>query len=324
MAALQHFGGGGHIRQLAVGAGADDDLVDGDVLALPGTVGVLRQMGPGHGAVHGAEVDVDGAGVLRIGVRLEGGPGTVHPALHVGPGHVVHGEDAVLAAGLNGHVADGQPVVDGEIRHAGASELNGLIPGAVHADHADEGQDHVLAGHEGTELAGEIHPDGGGHLEPGLAGGHGRAQIRGANAGGEGAQRTVGAGVRVGADDGLARGHQALLRQEGVLDAHGAHVIVVVDIELPGEGPALLALGGGLDVLVGGEVIHHHGDAALVENLGEARGLKLVDGHRRGNVIAQHQVQFGLDQLSGTDAVQSRVAGQDLLCHGHSHCVSLL
>ena len=116
----------------------------------------------------------------------------------------------------------------------------------------------------------------------------------------------------------------ALLRQEGVLNAHGAHIIVVVDVELPGKGPALLALGGGLDVLVGSKVVHHQGDAALVEHLVKARRLKFVDGHRGGDVVAQHQVQLGLDQLSGPNAFQSRVTGQDLLCHCHSHADTLL
>ena len=319
MTALHDLGGGGDIRQLAVGAGADDDLVDGDVPALPGGVGVLRQMGIGHGAVHLREVDLHGALVLRVGVRLIGGPGAVNTLRHVGPGDVIHGEDAVLGAGLDGHVGDGQAVVDGQLRHAGAGELQGLIPGAVHADHADEGQDDVLAGDIGFQLSGQVHPDGGGHLEPGLARRHGCAHVRGAHAGGEGAQGAVGAGVGVGADDGLAGGNQSLLRQEGVLDAHGAHVVVVVDVELPGKGPALLALGGGLDVLVGGEVVHHQGDAALVEHLVKARGLELVDGHRGGDVVAQHQVQPGLDELSGPHALEARVPGQDLLCHGHSH-----
>ena len=126
----------------------------------------------------------------------------------------------------------------------------------------------------------------------------------------------------VGADDRLAGGHQTLLRQEGVLDAHGAHVVVVVDVELPGKGAALLALGGGLDVLVGGEVVHHQGDAALIEHLAEARRLELVDGNRSGDVVAQYQIQLCLDQLSGPHAVKSRVLGQDLLRHCHSHVSS--
>ena len=121
------------------------------------------------------------------------------------------------------------------------------------------------------------------------------------------------------ADDGLAGGHQALLRQEGVLDAHGAYVVVVVDFKFPGKGPALLALGGGLDILVGGEVVHHQGNAAFVKHLVKARRLELVDSHRGGNVIAQHQIQFGLDQLPCPHAVKPCVAGQDFLRHGHSH-----
>ena len=42
--AFQHLVGGLHILDAAVGAGADDDLVDLDVLALLGQVGVLRQV----------------------------------------------------------------------------------------------------------------------------------------------------------------------------------------------------------------------------------------------------------------------------------------
>ena len=75
MVSLQNGGSGGHIRQLAVGAGADNDLVDGDVFTLPGAVGILRQVGPGHGAVHLGEVYIDGARVLGVGVCLKGGPG---------------------------------------------------------------------------------------------------------------------------------------------------------------------------------------------------------------------------------------------------------
>ena len=323
-AALQELRGGGHVGKLAIGAGANDDLVDGDVLPLPGGMGVFRQMRVGHGAVHLAQVDLHGALILRVRVRLIGGPGAVNAALHVGLGHAVHGKNAVLGAGLDGHVGDGQPVIDGQLRHAGACKFQRLVAGAVHADHADEGQDHILAGDVGFQFSGQVHPDGGGHLEPGLTRRHGRAHIRGADAGGEGAQSAVGAGVGIGADDGLAGGHQPLLRQEGVLDAHGAHVVVVADIELPGKGPALLALGGGLDVLVGGEMIHHQGDAALVEHLVEARRLKLVDGHRGGNVVAQHQVQSGLDELSGPHAFKARVLGQNFLCHCHSHARRLL
>ena len=128
------------------------------------------------------------------------------------------------------------------------------------------------------------------YLEPGLAGGHTRGHIRGTHAGGESAQGTVGAGVGVGPDDAVAGGDQALFRQQGVLDAHLAHVIEIVDVEAVGKGAALETLLGGLDVLVGGEVVHDHGDLALVKDPGEAFLVKLPDGDGRGDVVAQHHV----------------------------------
>ena len=316
---VQNGGGGLQIGQLAVGAGANDNLVDSDILSLPGAVGVFGEMGVGHGAVHLGKVDVHSALILCVAVRFIGGPGAVHPALHIGFCHLVHGEDAVFRPGLNGHIGDGQPVVDSQPVHARPGELQGLIPGPVHADHADEGQNHVLAGDEGPELPGEVYFNGGGHLEPGLARRHGGAHVRGPHAGGEGPQGSVGAGVGVGADDGLAGGHQALFGKQGVLNAHFAHIEVVVDVKAAGEGAALLALGGGLDVFVGGEVIHHQGDFALVKDLAEAGRLKLVDGHGGGDVVAQHQIQLRLDQLSRPDGIKPRVGGQDFLRHGHSH-----
>ena len=319
---LQNGGGGLQIGQLPVGAGANDNLVDSDVLPLPGAVSVLGEVGIGHGAVHLGKVDVHGALILRVAVRLIGGPGAVYPALHIGFRHRVHGENAVLRPGLNGHVGDGQPVVDRELGNAGPGKFQGLIPGSVHADHADKGQNYVLAGDKGPELPGEVHLDGGGHLEPGLPRRHGGAHVRGPHAGGEGPQGPVGAGVGVRADNSLAGGHQALFRQQGVLDAHLPHVEVVVDVKPPGEGAALLALGGGLDVLVGCEVVHYQGDFALVEHLVKARRLKLVDRHGGGDVVAQHQVQLRLNELPRPDGRKPRVLGQDFLRHGHSHLLS--
>ena len=51
-------------------------------------------------------------------------------------------------------------------------------------------------------------------------------------------------------------------------------------------------------------VVQDDGDFVLVEDLGEARLLKLGDGNRGGDIVAQYQVQFGLDELSGLHLVQ--------------------
>ena len=202
---------------------------------------------------------------------------------------------------------------------AGTGEFQGLIPCPVHADHADEGQDHILAGDVGPQLPREMDVDGGGDLEPGLPGSHSRAHIRRTHAGGEGPQRAVRTGMGVRADDALAGGHQPLFRQERVFDAHGAHIIVVLHVELPCEGAALGALGGGLDVLVGDEVVHDKGNLAPVKDVLKTGGLKFVDGDGGGDVVAQDEIQFCLNELSGADLLHARVACQDFLCHRHAH-----
>ena len=105
----------------------------------------------------------------------------------------------------------------------------------------------------------------------------------------------------------------ALLGQQGVLDAHLAHIVEVQDVVLVGEGAALLGLGGALDVLVGDKVVQHDGDVFLVEHAVKAGLFKFVDGHRGGDVVAQHNIQLGVDQLARLDLVQAGVGSQNLL-----------
>ena len=130
----------------------------------------------------------------------------------------------------------------------------------------------------------------------------------------------------VGADDTFPGGHQALFGEEGVLHPHLAHVVEVVNVKPLGKGAALQALLGGLDVLVGGEVVHDQGDLALVKDPGEPLLVKLPDGHGRGDVVAQDNIKVRLDQLSRLDVLLAAVGSQDFLCHSHSHgyCASVL
>ena len=65
-----------------------------------------------------------------------------------------------------------------------------------------------------------------------------------------------------------------------------------------GKLAALLALLGGLDVLVGDEVVEDDGDFILVENGIKAVLGEFVDGHGSGDVVAQDDVQLSLDQLA--------------------------
>ena len=153
---------------------------------------------------------------------------------------------------------------------------------------------HVLTADIGGKGSRKFHLDGLGHLEPGKTGGHTSRHIGGAHASGESAQSAISTGVGVCANDDLTGGSQALLGNQGVLNAHLAHIVEVGDVVLVGKVPAPGAQLGGLDVLTGGGVVQHNGDLVLVKHRGQPRLLKLFDGHRGSNVVAQHQVQLAL------------------------------
>ena len=130
--------------------------------------------------------------------------------------------------------------------------------------------------------------------------------------------------MAVRADDDLARGDEALLGQQRVLDAHAADLVVVDNLLRLGEVAHLLGHRRALDVLVGDEVIRDQRDLRGVEHLRRAHLDKLVDGDRCGDVVAQHQVELAHQQLAGAAAFNARGAREDFLRHGHAHCFDLL
>ena len=320
MPPLEHGGGSGQVAVLPVGARADDRLVDAHVPHLADGAGVLRQVREGDRQRHFGQVDLDRALIGRAVVGAVDGGRARAAARQVRKRLLVRLEDAVLGARLDGHVGDGQPVKDRQRRHARPGELHRAVQRAVHADQADDVQDHVLAAHIRAQAAAEAEADGARHLEPRLARGHGAGHIRGANARGKRAERAVGACVRIRADDHVARVDQPLFRQQRVLDAHLPHVVEMLHAVRGAELPAHLALRGGLDVLVRYEMVHDHGDAALIEHLLHAEALELADGHGRGDVVAEHPVHIRQDELPGLHRVHMRVRGEDLLRHRHWLC----
>ena len=287
-------------------------------------MGVLGQVGVADGGLQLAQIDLDGLFVLGIGVSGVEHRLTLAAALEVAAGHIVHREDAVLGTGLDGHVADAQAVVHSKTGNARAGELHGFVQRTVHTDHADDVQDEVLAGHPGAELALEHELDGGGYLEPCHAGGHTGGHVGGADAGGEGAQCTIGAGVAVRTDDAVACGHDAFFRQQSVLNAHLTHIVEVEDIVFVGELAALLGLGGTLDVFVGHKVVQYDGDVLFVEHGVETGTLELVDGNGGGDIVAQHDVQLCIDELACLDLGKTGMCGKNFLRQGHSHDGTLL
>ena len=158
-----------------------------------------------------------------------------------------------------------------------------------------------------------------GHPQPDLADGHGGRQVGRPDARGEGPQRPVGARVAVGPDDEVAGPDDALLRQEGVLDAHLAHLPVMLEALLVGEVAQHLRLLGAGDVLVGREVVGHQGHAVLVPDLADAGRPELLDGDGRGDIVAEGDIDARKDEVARLDARPPRVGGDDLFGDRHRH-----
>ena len=115
--------------------------------------------------------------------------------LHISNGLLIHREDAVLAACLDGHVSDGESVIHRQIFDSLAHEFHGFIKGAVYADHADDVQDYIFTADPFGGLAYDIEFNGGRYLEPGLAGGHACCHVGASHTSGKRAQGSVGTGV---------------------------------------------------------------------------------------------------------------------------------
>ena len=245
------------------------------------------------------------------------GVGALGAAVQVGARHVVDLDEPGLAARLDGHVRDAHALVHVHGADGAAGELHGLVERAVHADHADDVQDDVLAGDAGSQLALDLEQQRLGHLEPRLAGGVAHTGVGGAHARGERAQRAVRAGVAVRADDEVARADDALLGEQRMLDAHAAHLVVVGDTLLAREIAHDLGLLGALDVLVGDVVIGDESDLRRIEHLLDADLAELFDGNGGGDVVGQHEVEIAFDQLTRLHFVEPRMGGEDLLRHGH-------
>ncbi len=325
-APAQHLGRRAHVLDAPVGAAADDGLVDRDVARLGNRVGVRGQVRPGHGGLDGGGVDVPDPRVLRPLVGVVLGPRALAAAVEPGSRHVVDLDDARFGARLDRHVAHGEAPLHAQGPNGAAGELHRPVQGPVDADQPDDVQDDILARDAGRQLAVDDELEGFRHFEPGAARRHRHAQVGGANPRGERAERAVGAGVGVGADDQVAGTDDALFGQQRVLDAHAADLPVVLDPLGAGEVAHPLGLPGALDVLVGGVVVGHEAHPRAVEHLGRAQVLEDPDGDGCGDVVGEGDVEVALHELPGAHLGQAGVGGQNLLRHGHGagHAVSSL
>ena len=116
--------------------------------------------------------------------------------------------------------------------------------------------------------------------------------------------------MRIRADHEVAGRDQSFFGQKRVLDpAVVPHLEVVGDSLFPRERPHRGALRGGLDVLVGGEVVGDERDLLAVEHAFAPELRELLDGDRRRDVVPEDEVEFRHDQLAGAEGRRARPTG---------------
>ena len=104
-----------------------------------------------------------------------------------------------------------------------------------------------------------------------------------------------------------------------MLDPHLSDIVKMADALFPGKVPACLGLLGRLDILVGNKMVQHNDHPLRVKDPGQPRTAKGVHRNGRGDIIAQHEIQSGADQLPRFHPVQPCMGSKNFLCHGHAH-----
>ena len=225
---------------------------------------------------------------------------------------------------------------------ARAVPLHGAVGRAVKADFADDVQDHVLGHDAAGQLAFEVETHRFGHLDEQFARAHDEARIRIADARGEFAKSARHAGVRVRAEEHLARPRVALGRQRRVADPREAAPVLALElalarVELPGTvlvvdhvveiGQTLLLDEGAqrIHVAVGhavgreNVVIGDDHDLLAIPDLGVAAefAVKHPDRARSAHIVCEQHVGVHPHVFARGDTGAAARAGKDFFRQRH-------
>ena len=129
-------------------------------------------------------------------------------------------------------------------------------------------------------------------------------------------------GIRT--DDHISGYGKSFLRKQGMLDSHLSHFKVIGDLIASCELADTFAVLRRLNILIGNKMIRYQCDLILIKHPLHLHFIHFLDCHRTGDIVAQHQIQLCLDQLSCLYLLKTRCTGKYLLCHCHSHCLLLL
>ena len=236
-------------------------------------------------------------------------------------GRLVGRDHARPAAALDRHVADRHPALHREPLDHRAGVLDHVAGGAVGAHLADRAEDQVLGGDAEAELALVADEHRAGLALGERLGGEHVLDLARADPERERAERAVGGGVRVAADDRHARLRHAQLRPDHVHDALavGAHRVdgdaelgAVALERLDLHARELVADARGDRRAVGGDVVVGGGERAVRAADGAAGQAQALEGLRARDLVDEVQVdveQAGRHLVRGPDLVEQRGLG---------------
>ena len=196
--------------------------------------------------------------------------GCVLATLDVLEGDLVGGDHAGACARLNGHVAHGHAALHREGADCGAAVFEHVALTAAGTNLRDDSEDDVLCGHAGLEGAFNVDCHGLEACQGQGLGRHDVLHLGGADTERESAERTVGGGVGITADDGHTGHGQTQLRADHVhdalflvtegVDAHAEFLGVAAQgLDLGAAGQ----VGDGAEDVVGGGVVILGGDGQV-------------------------------------------------------------
>ena len=302
-AAREDRRGDGEVAEPAVGAAADEHLVErrsGDIVDVVDVVDARV-----HRHLRSQALGVDDQRSRVVGtnrVQLE------RLVAGVREGDRVGFHDPGLGAEVGAQVAERQALVDAHRGHRLAAPFHRAVVGTVGAHLRDHVQREVLGVDASGQRAAHLDANRLGDAEPRLPGGEHDPDVGGTQAGREAAEATVGRAVRIGADDDAARPGEPPIDHHLVADALGEEVgDRVLDAELADDP---MQLGGGNRV-GGHDVVEVEDDAARVPER-QIEASERLDGKRAGDVVGHGDVDLGDDGVAGVDGASQAPAEQFL------------
>mmetsp|Transcript_21424 Transcript_21424/g.36832 ORF Transcript_21424/g.36832 Transcript_21424/m.36832 type:complete len:472 (-) Transcript_21424:350-1765(-) len=329
LSSLQDASSGDEILGLASCAGTNIYSVRLDVPAVSGQILVVWRMRLGHHGFQLCDIVVIVSNVACICVWVEHFVRLVGLSFQIIEGGLIRGNDTVLAAGLNSHVAESHALLHGQLLHHISSKLHASVGGACHTNITNDLENHVLGEQVVWHLSIEGKSHAGGDLDKELSGSHDKASIGVSNTRGEHAKSTCIAGVGVRAKQNLTRSCVPLLSERNVTHA----LIVWVCLKVRSVGNIIKVLNAlflgeisedvhvSVGSLVGREdvVVWNDDNLLFIKNLGVLTKLSLEDTNRSwtAHVVRHEHIDVDPDIISRLDKVLLRALGKNLLDQVH-------